>query len=69
MHFITLKKEQNNYSKCPAFASCALLHLFFTSISVVFVDRGARIFLPKGAGYPSYATDGRIAFEPISSKT
>jgi len=32
MRFITVEKEQNNYSKC--FAS-ALLHLFFTSNSTV----------------------------------
>jgi len=35
--FINLKKEHNNYSKCSIFAS-ALLYLFFTSNSVVFVD-------------------------------
>jgi len=46
MRFITIKKEQNNYSKySSSFASSALLYLFFISNSVVFVGRGARIFL------------------------
>jgi len=36
MRFVTLKIEQNNYSKCSAFASSAFLHVFFTSNSVVF---------------------------------
>jgi len=35
-------KKNNNCSKCSAFASFALLHLFFTSNSVVFVDRGRK---------------------------
>jgi len=35
---LSLEKEKNNYSKCSAFAFFALLHLFFTSNSVVFVD-------------------------------
>jgi len=52
MHFIPLKKEPSNYSKCSAFASSALLHLFFNSNS------GAQeYFLPQGAGYPSYVID------------
>jgi len=42
MRFITLKKEQNTYSKCFVFASSALLHLFFTSLCS-FVDRGRKI--------------------------
>jgi len=42
MRFITFKKEQNYYSKCFVFASSALLHLFFTSNSVVFIDRGRK---------------------------
>jgi len=54
MRFITIKKEQNNYSKCSVFASFALLYLFFTSNPVVFVDKGAQeYFLPQGAGYSS----------------
>jgi len=32
--FFTIDKEQNNYSKCYAFASSALFHLIFTSNSV-----------------------------------
>jgi len=36
MRFITLKKEQNNYSKCSAFAFSELLPLFFISNSVAF---------------------------------
>jgi len=35
--FIAIEKEQNNYSKCSAFASSRLLHLFFNSNSIVFV--------------------------------
>jgi len=52
------KTRKNDCSKCSAFASFALLHLFFTSNSVIFVDgEGAqKYFLPQGAGYPSYAT-------------
>jgi len=47
--FIPLKKEPSNYSKCSAFASSSLLHLFFNSNSVSFVERGAQeYFLPKG---------------------
>jgi len=38
--FYPLQKKQNNYSKCSAFASSILFHLFFTSNSVVFVDGG-----------------------------
>jgi len=51
MRFITLKKEQNNYSKCSVFASSTLLHLFFTSNSVVIVDTGRKIIpCPKAQG-------------------
>jgi len=39
------KKDQNNYSKCFVFASSALLHLFFTSNSVDFIDR-RRMIIP-----------------------
>jgi len=35
------------------------LHQFFTSKFVVFVDRGERVFLAQGSGYPSYATGAR----------
>jgi len=40
-----------------AFASSALLYLFFTSDSAGFVGVGAKIFLPPVAGYPCYAAD------------
>jgi len=36
--FILLKKVQNNACQCSAFAFSALLYLFFTSNSAVFVD-------------------------------
>jgi len=49
---LSLKKEQNNYSKCSVFASSALLHLFFTSNSVVLLPGGARIFLDPGHRVP-----------------
>jgi len=56
MCFITLKKNKitaiNLLLLLPQ-----LLHLFFVSSSVVFVDEGAQgCFLPQGAGYPSYVT-------------
>jgi len=52
MRFYYLQ-EKNNYSKCSAFASFVLLHLFFTSNSVVFVDGGgARMFLAPGRKVP-----------------
>jgi len=38
MHFITLEKEQNNYSKCSAFVSSTAFALIFYSNSIVFVD-------------------------------
>jgi len=40
MRFIPLKKESSNYSKCFAFA--LLLHLFFNSNSVSFVEGEAQ---------------------------
>jgi len=52
MHFILLKKETSNYSKCSAFASSALFHLFFNSKSVSFVEGGARIFFAPGRRVP-----------------
>jgi len=58
MRFIALKKEQNIYRKYSAFASSALLHLFFTSNSVVFVDGGRKnVSCTRAQGIPySYAT-------------
>jgi len=46
--FYYIQKRKNNYSTSSAFVSFAILHLFFTSYSVVFVD--------GGVGYPSYAS-------------
>jgi len=43
--FYYLQSEQDNYSKCSAFAFPALLYLYFTSNSVAFVDGVARMFL------------------------
>jgi len=42
MRFIPLKKETSNYSKCSAFASFALFHLFFNSSSLSFVEGGRK---------------------------
>jgi len=51
MHFITLKKEPSNYSKCSAFVSSALLHLFFNSNFVSFVEGGRKnISCPRAHG-------------------
>jgi len=55
MRCITIEKEQNNCSKYSAFASFALLYLFFNSNSVFFVGAVAKIFLAPGAGCLSYA--------------
>jgi len=52
MRFVPVEKEQNNYSKCPAYASTAILRLFFYFNSVVFVGGGARIFLDPGRRVP-----------------
>jgi len=49
------KKEENNYTLFCFCFFCAFASIF-GSKSVVLVGRGARIFLPLGAGYPSYAT-------------
>jgi len=38
MRFIPLKKEPSNYSKYSIFAFSALLHLFFNSNSISFVE-------------------------------
>jgi len=50
--FYSAEKETSNYYKCSAFASSALLHLFFNSNSVSFVEGGARIFLAPGSRVP-----------------
>jgi len=51
MHFIPLKKEPSNYSKYTAFASFALLHVFFNSNSVSFVKGGRKnISCPRAQG-------------------
>jgi len=57
MRLITLKKEQNNFSKCSALLLPHFCTYFFTLNSAVFVNGGAQeYFLPQRAGYPSYAT-------------
>jgi len=54
--FYSAEKEPSNYYKCFSFAS-VLLHLFFNSNTVSFVEEGVQeYFLPQGARYPSYAT-------------
>jgi len=57
MRFITIEIVQNDYSKCFTLASSTLLHLFFTSDSVVFIGGDARIFLALERRVPGYATD------------
>jgi len=52
MRFIPLKNEPNTYIVCSTLASSALLHLFFTSNTEVFVDGGAKIFLAPGRRAP-----------------
>jgi len=42
--------------------SSTLLYLFFTSNSAVFVGGDAKIFLPWGAWYPSYATGPHLHY-------
>jgi len=42
MHFIPIKKKPSNYSKCSAFASSAVLQLFFNLNSVSFVEGGLK---------------------------
>jgi len=64
MHFIPLKKEPNNYSKCSAFAYFALLRLYFCSNSVSLVEGGVQEYsLSQSAGYPSYATVGGMQLD------
>jgi len=60
MRFVTLNKEQNNSGTCFTFTSSALLHLFFTSNSTVFMKGGARIFLAQGERYLSYTAASKI---------
>jgi len=51
MHYIPLKNEPSNYSKYSAFASSALLHLFFNSNSVSFAEEGRKnISCPRAQG-------------------
>jgi len=51
MHFIPLIKEPSNFSKCSAFTSSALLHLFFNSNFVSFVEGGRKnISCPRAQG-------------------
>jgi len=51
VHFIPFKKEPSHYSTSSAFASSALLHLFFNSISVSFVEGGRKnISCPRAQG-------------------
>jgi len=76
MPFITRKMYRNNYSKCSVFASSALSHLFFTSNSVVFVDRGRKIIpCPRAQGTlatPLKGTlrqDAKYIFAPPSTQT
>jgi len=49
--FYSAEKETGNYYKCSAFASFALLHLFFNSNSVSFVEGGHKnISCPRAQG-------------------
>jgi len=51
MLFVPFKKEPSNYSKCSAFAPFAVLHLFFNSNSVSFVNGGRKnISCPRAQG-------------------
>jgi len=52
MLFIPLKNDPNNYRICSTFAFSTLLHLFFTSNSVVFVDEGSKMLLSSGRRVP-----------------
>jgi len=43
--------RKNDHSKCSSFSSFTLLHLFFTSNTVIFVDVGGRnISCPRAQG-------------------
>jgi len=49
--FYSAQKKTSNYSKCSAFASSALLHLFFNTNFVSFVEGGRKnISCPKAQG-------------------
>jgi len=49
--FYSPQKEQNCYSKCSVFVSSILLHLFFISNSVIFIERGRKyISCPRAQG-------------------
>jgi len=50
------EKNQVTTANVFVFASSGLLHLFFNSNSVSFLDVAQEYFLPQSAGYPSYAT-------------
>jgi len=52
MRFITLEKEQNNSGTCSTFTSSALLRLFFTLNSAVFMTGGAKTYLAPGRRIP-----------------
>jgi len=50
MHFITLKKETSNYSKCSAFSSRTFSPIFYSN-SVSFVEgRRKNISCPRAQG-------------------
>jgi len=51
MLFITLKKEQNNFSKCFAFASSAFCTYIFSTCNFCWLGT-QEYFLPQGAGDP-----------------
>jgi len=46
------EKEQNKYSRCSAFASSALLHIFFNSNPVDFVGWGTKNISWPGCRVP-----------------
>jgi len=51
IRFSSLKNGPNNYRICSTFASSAVLHLFFTSNSVDFVDGGRKnVSYPRAQG-------------------
>jgi len=62
--FTTSKKEQKTAGNLNCFAFFAILLLFFTSNSVVFVDgrEAQKYFLPQGAGCLSYITYGVVTW-------
>jgi len=50
--FLALKIQQQQSGKCSAFASSALLHLFFILNSAISVGVGAKIFFPRAQVTP-----------------